>query len=256
MVYLHGFGASQGEGAPTHRRLARAFGCNLFLARLPGHGRVADDAMRGLSAQRLVDGAAEALAIGHVLGDKVVVIGTSTGGALALVLAAQRPGAVDALVLWSPLVRERDDRLAPLLWPWGGTALQWLRNHGCPIVRGSAGSPYWSAGNHLDGYRALVSLTRGGLTPSTFARIRAPLFLGYYYRDAQHQDLTVSVPAMLAMYDALGTPPALRRSQAFPDAGAHVIASPLRSQSVEAVYRASRDFLHEVAGLPLSGAQD
>lgn len=38
VVYLHGFSASQMEGDPTHRRFAREFGCNLYLARLADHG--------------------------------------------------------------------------------------------------------------------------------------------------------------------------------------------------------------------------
>ena len=34
VVYLHGFGASQAEGDPVHRSIAKKFGCNLYLARL------------------------------------------------------------------------------------------------------------------------------------------------------------------------------------------------------------------------------
>ena len=33
IVYLHGFSASQAEGDPIHRNVAKAFGCNLYLAR-------------------------------------------------------------------------------------------------------------------------------------------------------------------------------------------------------------------------------
>ena len=249
IVYLHGFGASQGEGAPVHRQLAHAFGCNLYLSRLPGHGLVAADAMRGLDAQHLLQGAAQALAIGHVLGNKVIVIGTSTGGALALDLAARQPKQVDALVLWSPLVRERGNGLAPMLWPWGPSWLRYVKNHGGTIVHGRSDSVYWAADTHMDGYRSLTELTRGEMQPATFARVSAPVFLGYYYRDEQHQDPTVSVAAMLAMYDRLGTPPTFKRKQDFPDAGAHVIASPLRSQASAAVFAASRDFLQQVVGL-------
>jgi hypothetical protein len=86
--------------------------------------------------------------------------------------------------------------------------------------------------------------------PATFADIRMPVFLGYYYRDAQHQDATVSVAAMLAMFDALGTSASLKRAQDFTDADAHVICSPLRSRSADAVYRATRDFLHDAVRLP------
>lgn len=250
IVYLHGFGASQGEGAPVHRELARDFGCNLYLSRLPGHGLAAADAMRGLDAQQLVDGAARALAIGHALGDRVIVIGTSMGGALAMQLAAQQPQAVDALVLWSPLVRERDDRLAPMFWPWGGTFLRYAYNHGDEVVPQTGDSAYWSKSIHMDGYRSVAVLSRSVLNPRMFAKIHAPAFVGYYYRDEKNQDPTVSVPAILGMFDQLGTAARYRRKQDFPDADAHVIASSVYSKSVESVHRRSREFLHDVVGLP------
>lgn len=250
IVYLHGFGASQGEGAPVHRELAHDFGCNLYLSRLPGHGLSAPDAMHGLDAQQLVDGAARALAIGHALGDKVIVIGTSMGGALALELAAQPPQAVDALVLWSPLVRERDDRLAPMFWPWGSVFMRYAYNHGQEIVPQKGDSIYWSKAIHLDGYRSVAVLSRSALDPLNFAKIRAPAFVGYYYRDEKNQDGTVSVPAILGMFDQLGTLARFKRKQDFPDADAHVIASAVYSKSVEAVHRRSREFLHDVVGLP------
>ncbi|MBB2156669.1 alpha/beta fold hydrolase [Gluconacetobacter diazotrophicus] len=256
IVYLHGFTASQGEGAPLHTGLARLFGCNLYLARLPGHGLRAPDAMRGLTAARLMQGAATALAIGGAIGDRVVVVGSSTGGTLALALAARYPRRVAGLVLWSPLVRERGDRLDPLFRPWG-TDLMWLvHNHGHDVTRGAALGPIWTGDVHVDGYVALAELTRGQMTGDTFRRVVVPVFLGYYDRDPAHQDPTVSVPAMLDMFDRLGTSPALRRRVDFPDAGSHVIASPLRSHDAAAVCRATRDDLHDVLGLPYARGVD
>ena len=38
IVYLHGFSASQAEGDPVHRNIAKSFGCNLYLSRLAEHG--------------------------------------------------------------------------------------------------------------------------------------------------------------------------------------------------------------------------
>ncbi|MBB4126054.1 pimeloyl-ACP methyl ester carboxylesterase [Xanthomonas translucens] len=249
MVYLHGFTASQGEGAPTHRRLARSFGCNLYLPRLPGHGLVAADALRGVDAPRLLGAAAEALAVARVLGRRVVVIGNSMGGALALQTVAAHPQQVQALVLWSPLVREHGEQLQPMLWPWGAQLLLWSRNGGDPVMRYPVDSGYWADATHVDGYRALASLTRGGMLPATYARIHVPVFLGYYYRDAQHQDATVSVAAMQAMFAQLGTPPALRQAVDFPDAGNHVLASPIRSRAVPAVFAATCRFLAGKGGL-------
>lgn len=257
IVYLHGFSASQGEGAPTHERLARTFGCNLYLPRLPGHGLKSGLALRGIDAQHLLDASAEALAVGQALGQRVVLIGTSMGGALALQTAAAHPRQVQSLVLWSPLVRERDDRLQPLLWPWGTQLLLWSRNGGDPVLRHRPVSAYWADAIHIDGYRALAALSRGGMLPAVFARVRMPVFLGYYYRDEQHQDATVSVTAMRAMFAQLGTPPAQREMADFPQAGDHVIASPLRSKSVPQVFASTCRFLAGKAGLELpAGAAD
>ncbi|CBA16390.1 alpha/beta hydrolase [Xanthomonas albilineans] len=249
MVYLHGFTASQGEGAPTHVRLARSFGCNLYLPRLPGHGLVAADALRGVDAGGLLVGAAEALAVTRVLGERVVVIGNSMGGALAVQAVAANPRQVQALVLWSPLVRERDAQLQPMLWPWGAQVLVWMRNGGDPILRHPVENAYWADATHLDGYRALAALTRGGMQPATYARIHVPVFLGYYYRDAQRQDKAVSVAAMQAMFKQLGTPPALRQAVNFPTADDHVLASPIRSRAVSAVFVATCRFLVTRGGL-------
>src|SRR5690606_7909369 len=91
IVYIHGFGASQMEGDPVHRRLAEHFGANLYLTRLTEHGIRRENALEHLSAEILVNDAREAYMIGQSLGDSVIVIGTSMGGALSLILASERP---------------------------------------------------------------------------------------------------------------------------------------------------------------------
>ncbi|MEN9363102.1 MAG: Serine-type D-Ala-D-Ala carboxypeptidase, partial [Bacteroidota bacterium] len=42
-LYVHGFSASQMEGDPVHREVAKAFGGNLVLARVAGHGEKTSD---------------------------------------------------------------------------------------------------------------------------------------------------------------------------------------------------------------------
>ncbi len=69
-----------GGRCSLHVKLARAFGCNLYLPRFPGHGLQAMDALRGIDAVQLRQAAAEAVAVARVLGERVVVIGTSMGG--------------------------------------------------------------------------------------------------------------------------------------------------------------------------------
>lgn len=102
VVYLHGFSATRQEIAPVPAQVAELLGANLFETRLAGHGRLHEQ-LDGVVAEDWLNDGAEALAIGHQLGDKLVVIGVSTGATLALTLA-EHPDfrAVDTLVLISP----------------------------------------------------------------------------------------------------------------------------------------------------------
>lgn len=100
LVYLHGFTATRQEVAPVADRAAAALGANLYYARVPGHGRTAD-AMAEATLEGWQREGENALAIGHLLGERVVLMGTSTGGTLATWLAARHPD-VAAVVLVSP----------------------------------------------------------------------------------------------------------------------------------------------------------
>jgi alpha-beta hydrolase superfamily lysophospholipase len=108
IVYLHGFSATSAEIAPVPQQVAKALGANLFLTRLAGHG-LADGGL-GLAAATpaaWLDDTAEALATGRAIGDRVILVGTSTGGSLAL-LAAFDPvlsRGLAGLVLVSPNLR-------------------------------------------------------------------------------------------------------------------------------------------------------
>jgi len=86
VVYLHGFSASGEEIRPVPDAVAAALGANLFFARLSGHGRDGAAMAEASVADWMAD-TAEALAIGRALGERVLVIGTSTGAALATAAA-------------------------------------------------------------------------------------------------------------------------------------------------------------------------
>lgn len=119
VVYLHGFTASPQEISPVPEDLAKALGANLYFARMPGHGHENPEALRQPTLSDWVNEGVEALAIGQALGERVIVIGTSTGGTLGLWLAAAgKTSRPDALIMVSPNFGPRH-RLAPLLlWPW------------------------------------------------------------------------------------------------------------------------------------------
>ena len=103
IVYVHGFSASPQEMRPLPDMIAADLKANLFLTRLFGHGTTTRP-MADVSVNAWVNDFAEAIAIGKRLGDKVVVMGTSTGGALttwAITQPAFRDR-VDAVILCSP----------------------------------------------------------------------------------------------------------------------------------------------------------
>ncbi len=89
VVYIHGFSATSEEIRPVPDEVAKALGANLFFTRLAGHGRGGAPMAEPVAGDWIED-MAEAMAIGRRLGDRVLVIGTSTGATLAA-LAAEDP---------------------------------------------------------------------------------------------------------------------------------------------------------------------
>ena len=249
MVYLHGFGASQGEGAPVHTMLAERYGCNLYLARLKEQGIESDSAFKSLTAENLLASAREAVAIGYALGERVIVVATSTGGALGLVIAGENPD-LAGLILYSPLIAPYNEDLYMLNRPWGVQLMETSLGADHLIEeRSGLAKQYWSHYYHINGYVTLAVLVDEAMNEETFQRVKCPVFLGYYYKNEEEQDNVVSVEAMHPMFEQLGTPPNQKKKVAFPEAGNHVIASYIRSYDWKGVYQATDTFIEEVIGL-------
>jgi len=235
---------------PDALETAKRYGCNLYLPRLAGHGLTEDEPMLDLTADILLASAKEAIAVGKQLGEKVVVMATSTGGTLAIYLAGGDPD-IAGLLLYSPNVAIFDPSAQFLARPWG-LQLARLANGGDyhefrEIT--AENSKYWTTKYRLEALTQLQALVEGTMTEETFASVRQPVFLGYYYKDEIHQDSTVSVPAMLRMFEQLGTPDNEKRKVAFPNVGAHVMTSHIPSKALESVERETNRFLEEVLGM-------
>jgi pimeloyl-ACP methyl ester carboxylesterase len=245
MLYLHGFSASWFEGDPLHRDLCRELGMNLYLPRLAAHGLETADPLLELRPDNLYRSASEALALTKMIGERVIIAATSTGATLALMLAAHHPDKIAGLLLFSPNIRLADSSARLLTWPWGLQLAHLItgssfRDSG---DRDPVTQPYWYSRTRLEGIAAMQQLLEDQMVPDTFRRIRCPVFMGYYHRNKKNQDKTVSVPAMLDMFDKLGTPTALKVKAAFPDAGVHVIASKHINKNYDRVYREALGFL-------------
>lgn len=81
VVYIHGFSAAKAEVRPLPDMIASSLGANLFYTRLTGHGQDGA-ALATASVNDWINDFAEALAIGEAIGEKVIIISTSTGGGL------------------------------------------------------------------------------------------------------------------------------------------------------------------------------
>lgn len=251
IIYLHGFSASQEEGNPVHRNTAKKFGCNLLLTRLAEHGLDTVDAMKKLSADKYWESVKEALAIGKQLGNKIILMGTSTGATNALQLAAAFPNDVQALVLLSPNIAINEANAWILNNPWGlqiATMIQGTRNVNSSDTR-DIYKKYWYSQYRLEAVVALEELLESSMTKETFNKITQPTLMLYYYKDEIHQDSVVKVQPMKDMFAQLATPAAQKRSVAMPNTGNHVIASPIKSKDVEGVQNEIDKFFVEIVGL-------
>ncbi len=255
IVYLHGFGASPMEGDPVHRFLAAHFGANLFVTRLPEHGISRKNGMEYLTAQDLANAAGEAYQIGKILGEKVIVVGTSMGGSLGLLLASQQPD-LHALVLYSPAIRDEKRLLEGFFKPWVFWVMKktLLEDGVMNQQREGEKGDYWSEEYHANGYESLAVLLYSEMNEETFAKVKQPVFMGYYYKNDQEKDMVVSVSKMQEMFGQLGTAPALKKELAFPKTGDHVIASSITSQDWQTVLFQTIDFLEKVTQVPANPA--
>eukprot|EP00967_Tisochrysis_lutea_P141461 scaffold259911_cov34-Tisochrysis_lutea.AAC.2 len=109
VVFVHGWSTSPEEIDPVDREIAQRLGANLLRIRLSAHGLAPAErggrALRDMATRdTLLSDAAVAFALGQLLGKRVILIGCSTGGTLAVWIAAQRwaRGSLSAVVLISP----------------------------------------------------------------------------------------------------------------------------------------------------------
>jgi esterase/lipase len=250
IVYLHGFSASQEEGNPVHRNIAKQFACNMYLARLSEHGIDTIDPLVNMTATSLWESAKEAYAIGKQLGDKVILMGTSTGGTVALELASNFED-VAGLVLYSPNIAINYPSAFLSNNPWGLQIARMVIGGKENIIKNKPDNykKYWNDHYRLEAVVELQELLETTMIPSHFNKIKCPLLTLYYFKDEKNQDPVVKVSAMKEMFEAVGTPANLKRMVPIPEAGNHVLASPIQSKDIVSVEKETALFLEQIMQL-------
>ncbi len=248
VIYLHGFSASQEEGDPVHTNFAKNIGANLYLARLSEHGKDTVDALYHMTATSLWESAKEAYSIGKQLGKKVIIIGTSTGGTLALMLAAEQYPEIAGIILYSPNIAINNSMAWMSNNPWGlqvGRMVLGGNNNIAPDKR-EIYQKYWNGSYRVESITEVQQLLEEKMTPETFKKVNQPLLMLYYYKDDVHQDSTVKVSAMKEMFSQISTPADKKRAVALPNTGNHVIGSYIKSKDLQSVEDETLKFAREI----------
>ncbi|MDC8786609.1 alpha/beta hydrolase [Roseateles koreensis] len=203
VVYLHGFTATRQELAPVPERVAQGLGGHVFYTRLSGHGRPAH-AMERMTLRQWKDDVREALAIGRLLGERVLVMGTSTGATLAAWAALRAPEAlsVAAWVMVSPNFRPKDPLAELFNWRLGRWLVEWVhgRHMGGP-ARSEARAKFWTTRHPTVALVPMMTLV-AQLRTLRFEQVHTPLLMMYSRRDT-----VIHVPALLRAFARFGSVP-------------------------------------------------
>ncbi len=183
VVYLHGFSSSRQDTAPLAETVATRLGANLYEPRFRGHGRPGES-MKEVTVNDWFNDAMEAYEIGTRIGEKVVLIGLSTGGTYALWLAAQpETDKLASVTLISPNLGPADTKAELVLLPWGaelarmveGDYRQWK-------PRSKAHGEYWTTRYPIEAVvtmMGVVDVTRN----QAIEQIQTPILTMYSEND-------------------------------------------------------------------------
>lgn len=231
VLYLHGFSATSEEIRPVPDLVAQELGANLMFARLRGHGRTGEAFADATGSQWVAD-TAEALAIARQIGDRVVVIGVSTGATLAAIAATEPDMAegVAAIAMISANFRLASPVGALLDWPGASLWVPWVAGQDRSFeAQNEAHATYWTTAYPTRAVFSLAATMREARGRS-YAQVQTPLLMIY-----AQEDQVVSSTAIEAMAERWGGPVTLAR-QTLPSEGvdpfAHVIAGDILSPAM------------------------
>ncbi len=255
-LYIHGFGASRKEGEDVMDRLATTFQANTYYLRLPGHGTNVEDHLR-TPFQEYLKAAEEALFASQLIGDKVILVGTSMGGLISTYLASKHPELVSGVILASPFYDFADPSSNLYHFTWGATFVDLVMGK---IRKSKEQDPndesykFWYRDQYYASIKNLMNIKRYFLAEDRFSKVEDPVLMFYYYKSEEEQDRSASVPAMLSGFEKLKKAekpsPLLKAVQV--ENGAHVLMSKYSPSDKELILKESIEFTEKVTGIPSS----
>ena len=225
VVYIHGFSASRLETAPLAEAVASQLGANLFYTRLTGHGRSNGAALGEATQQDWMADTLEAAQIGQILGERVLMISSSTGGTLATWLGTSaNAGRVAAHVFLSPNFGPKDKRSEIVNAPWGRTIARLVQGPTRSWVPENAQEANaWTPSYPTKAIFPMMALVKS-VRDSDLSLFQTPVLVLYSERDE-----TVDTAELKAAFTRLGStrksiePVAYSKSQ-----GQHVLAGAVK----------------------------
>ena len=246
VVYLHGFEASWAESDPIIKNFAERYNCNTYLSRISQQALNDLDALAEESPEGMIESAKQAIAIGKLLGDKLIVLSCSTGSTYSAYLAASDPE-IYAQIMTAPNFDLEDPNSKILTGPWGKQILRkmiggdyrsWEANEA--IVK------YWNDKYRIEGLIALRALLDQTMTPDIWKKNKTPYFIGYYYKDDIARDNIISIDAINEFNRHATTETSAKKVIAFDNAKGHVISSDLMNPNWESVQDSIFSYVEEV----------
>ena len=253
IVYLHGFTASHKEGFPIIQNFATRYKANLYLPRLYKHGLSDVDAMADVTPAKLLASAKEAIAVAKLLGDKIILMSTSTGSTYGSYLANNDPSIV-AQIMMAPNFALHDPNAQKITGRWGK---EMIKQTVGGMYRSFTGKhpkvkDYWQTKARIEGYIAVQGLIEQTMTEETWTKNNVPTFIGYYYKDEANKDKVISIEAIKRYAELASIPENQLRVIPFADAEGHVIGSQFMNDNWESVQDAIFSFAEEVLNLKKS----
>ena len=177
-------------------------------------------------------------------------MGTSTGGTVALELASNFED-VAGLVLYSPNIAINNPLAFLSNNPWGLQIARMVTGGKENIIKNKPPEfkKYWNDHYRLEAIVELQELLETTMIPSHFNKIKCPVLTLYYFKDEKNQDPVVKVSSMKEMFASIATPTNLKRMVPIPEAGNHVMASPIQSNDIVSVEKETALFLEQIMQL-------